>query len=207
MIKNIVFDMGGVLIHYNPVEPVSHLNLSPEDEKLILQEVYQSVPWVQMDRGVISQEEGVAAFKRRLPERLHGAVDRAVTWWELELRPMAGMEELLAELKELGYGIYLLSNATVRQPEYFGRIPGSQYFDGKIVSAFYKLLKPQREIFELLLREFSLKAEECFFVDDNNENVEGAILCGFSGTPFYGDVGRLRQELNAAGVKVRLAGD
>lgn len=203
MIKNIVFDMGGVLIHYQPLEIISHLRLPPEDEKMIYREVFRTVEWVQMDRGVASEEEAVLAMRRRLPERLHGALARAIRWWELELRPMEGMAELLAELKGMGYGIYLLSNASVRQPEYFDRIPGSQYFDGKIVSAFYKLLKPQHEIFELLLREFSLRAEECFFVDDNHENVESAVFNGFSGAVFDGDVPRLRQQLNEAGVLVR----
>lgn len=203
MIKNIVFDMGGVLIHYQPLEIISHLRLPPEDEKMIYREVFRTVEWVQMDRGVASEEEAVLAMERRLPERLHGALARAIRWWELELRPMEGMAELLAELKGMGYGIYLLSNASVRQPEYFDRIPGSQYFDGKIVSAFYKLLKPQHEIFELLLREFSLRAGECFFVDDNHENVESAVFNGFSGAVFDGDVPRLRRQLNEAGVLVR----
>lgn len=203
MIKNIVFDMGGVLIHYQPLEIISHLRLPPEDEKMIYREVFRTVEWVQMDRGVASEEEAALAMGRRLPERLHGALRQVMRWWELELRPMEGMAELLAELKGMGYGIYLLSNASVRQPEYFDRIPGSQYFDGKIVSAFYKLLKPQHEIFELLLREFSLRAGECFFVDDNHENVESAVFNGFSGAVFDGDVPRLRRQLNEAGVLVR----
>lgn len=204
MIKNIVFDMGGVLIHYDPAALAARLRLPPEDEKLMLREAFGSVEWIQMDRGVLSQEEGAAAIRRRLPERLHPALERAVNWWELELRPVEGMEALLRELKELGYGVYLLSNATVRQPEYFRRIPGSQYFDGRIVSAFYRLLKPQHEIYELLLREFSLRAEECFFVDDSAANVESAIHCGFSGVVFDGDVPRLRREMNKAGAAVKM---
>ena len=146
-------------------------------------------------------------MKERLPKRLHGAVDRLMNWWELELRPMEGMEELLAELKELGYGIYLLSNATLRQPEYFDRIPASRYLDGRMVSAFHQLLKPQREIFETMLREFALKAEECFFVDDSSANVEGAYCVGLSGAVFDGDVPRLRRALHAAGVRVSLERD
>lgn len=205
MIKNIIFDMGGVLIHYDPAALLSHLNLPPEDEKLLLREAFGSIEWLQMDRGVLDEASGIASIKRRLPERLHGAVDRVIAWWELELRPMAGMEALLRELKEANYGIYLLSNATLRQPEYFVNIPGNQYFDGKIVSAFHKLLKPQHEIYELLLQKFSLEASTCFFVDDNCANVESALYLGISGTVFDGDVSRLRRELREAGVAVKLA--
>lgn len=202
MIKNIVFDMGGVLIHYAPAGIVSHLHLPPEDEKLLLREVFGSVEWVCLDRGSISQEDALTAMRRNLPERLHAPAGRLLEWWKLELRPMEGMAELIKELKELGYGIYLLSNASVRQPEYFSQIPGSQFFDGKIVSGFCQLLKPQHEIFELLFREFSLKAEECFFVDDFNANVESARHLGMPGAVFDGGIPRLRRELNACGVAV-----
>lgn len=203
MIKNIVFDMGGVLIHYVPGYILSHLDLPEEDSKLLERDVFNSVEWVQLDRGTISQEDAVAAMRARLPRRLHAAAERVVGgWWELELRPMAGMEELLAELKERGYGVYLLSNATARQPEYFGRIPGSQYFDGRLVSAFCHQLKPEREIFDTLLREFGLRAEECFFVDDSSANVEAARRAGLDGAVFYGDADRLRRELARAGAAV-----
>lgn len=203
MIKNIVFDMGGVLIHYDPKEIIAHLHLPLDDERLLLREAFGSVEWIQLDRGTIGEEAGAAAMKRRLPERLHSGVDRLLAWWELELRPMEGMEDLLRELKELGYGVYLLSNATLRQPEYFDRLPVSRYMDGRMVSAFHQLLKPQHEIFEAMLREFGLQAEECFFVDDSVANVEGAYCVGIAGAVFDGDVPRLRQALNAVGVGVK----
>lgn len=203
MIRNIVFDMGGVLVHYDPAHFVDLLPLEGADKKLLLREVFNTVEWVQMDRGVVEEEDAAAAMKRELPARLHGAVDRLMTWWELELRPMEGMAELLSELKEKGFGLYLLSNATVRQPEYFDRIPGSQYFDGRVVSARFKVLKPQKEIFDILLREYGLKPEECFFVDDSNANVEGARYIGMDGYVFTGSVSRLRRALNRSGVAVR----
>ena len=193
--------MGGVLIDYVPARFVDLLGLEGEDKALLLREVFNTVEWVQMDRGAKTEEEAAAVMKRNLPARLHGAVDRLVFWWELEMRPMEGMEALVKELKGLGYPVYLLSNASLRQPEYFDRIPGSQYFDGKIVSAFYKLLKPQPEIFRLLTQKFGLNLEECFFVDDLAANVEGAVNEGLSGAVFHG-VEDLRKKLRAAGVPV-----
>lgn len=204
MIRNIIFDMGGVLVHYDPEHFVDLLSVSAEDKALLMREVFRTVAWFRMDRGTMGEAEAAASMKANLPPRLHGAADRLMAWWELELRPMEGIECLLTELKEKGYGLYLLSNATVRQPEYFDRIPGSQLFDGWVVSGFHKLLKPQPEIFQLLLRSFSLEAGECFFVDDNNANVEGALCLGMSGAVFDGNTGRLRRELSAAGIGVRL---
>lgn len=202
MIRNIVFDMGGVLLHYDPSHFVDLLHVSAEDKALLMREVFNTVAWFRMDRGTIGEEEAAAAMKENLPSRLHGEVNRLIQWWELELRPVEGMEELLRELKELGYGVYLLSNATLRQPEYFDRVPASQYLDGRMVSAFYRLLKPQHEIFEAFLEKFTLKAEECFFVDDSVANVEGAYCLGVAGAVFDGDVSRLRRALNAVGVPV-----
>lgn len=204
MIKNIIFDMGGVLIHYDPRHFLDLLEVEAADKALLLREVFNTVEWFRMDHGTIQEDEAAAAMKANLPPRLRGAVDRLMAWWELELRPIEGMEELAGELKDLGYGIYLLSNATLRQPEYFDRLPVSQYFDGRFVSAFYRMLKPQYEIYQAMLREFGLRAEECFFVDDSVANVESAYCVGLSGAVFDGDAERLRQALNRAGVPVKV---
>lgn len=203
MIRNIILDMGNVLIHWCPERFVERYGLSEEDRALVLQEVFTSVEWIQLDRGIISFEEGIGAMCRRLPERLHTAArELTLDWWRDCLFPVEGMGELVRELKGLGYGIYLLSNAKADLPLYFDRIPGSECFDGRIVSADWKLLKPQPEIYELLLRQFGLKAEECFFADDLFINVEAALLVGMPGTIFRG-AKELRRALIEAGVPVK----
>ena len=206
MIRNIVFDMGNVLIHWRPDLIVERAGIPDGDRPLLLREVFGSVEWVRLDRGTISWEEAAAAMKSRLPERLHAAA-RELTerWWETCLLPVEGMADLIRELKGAGYGIYLLSNAKADLPLYFSRIPGSECFDGRIVSADWKLLKPQMEIYQVLLRQFGLRAEECFFIDDNLLNVEAAVDLGFSAAVFQWGLPALRQELIAAGIPVRPA--
>lgn len=205
MIRNIIFDMGQVLIYFRPDIFIERLEVPQEDRPLLLREVFNSVEWIQLDHGTTTEEEAVAAICRRLPQRLHSYVHELVfSWWQRPLLPVEGMEELIGELKGLGYGIYLLSNASSRLHQYFSRIPASRYFDGMIVSADWKLLKPQREIYETLFREYRLRPEECFFVDDLSLNVEGARNAGMAGAIFHGDVSRLRRELNEAGVPVKL---
>ena len=209
MIRNIVFDMGNVLIHYIPQVFMDRLGVPAEDQPLLAREVFGSVEWIRMDRGTLGQEEAVAAMEARLPRRLWEYARRLVLGWWLDgpLMPVEGMAALLEELKGLGYGLYLLSNATVRQPEYFPGIPGSQFFDGAVISAHWKVLKPEREIYEILFREYGLEPSECFFVDDLNINVEGALCAGMDGYIFDGDVGRLRQALCRAGVPVKTGED
>ena len=204
MIRNVVFDMGNGLIHWKPNLFVEDLGVPEGDRALLLREVFGSVEWIQMDRGTLSMEDGLDVICRRLPERLRGpARELTLNWWRRWLLPVEGMADLVRELKGLGYGIYLLSNAKLDLPLYFDRIPGSECFDGKIVSADWKLLKPQPEIYETLLREYGLRAEECFFIDDLNINIEGAWLVGMDGAIFDGDLPRLRRALNDAGVPVK----
>lgn len=202
MIRSIVFDMGNVLIHWRPEFFLEREGIPEEDRLPLLREVFGSVEWAQLDRGAIPPEEGIASMCRRLPPRLHGlARELTLGWWKRCLLPVEGMADLIRELKGLGYGIYLLSNASVDLPRFFNRIPGSECFDGRIVSADWKLLKPQPELYQVLLREYALNAEECFFVDDLFINVEAAVLVGMSGTVFRGANG-LRQALREAGVPV-----
>lgn len=204
MIRNIVFDMGQVLIYFYPDLFLRRLGVPEEDWPVLEREMFRSVEWTQTDRGTLDEAGAVEAFCARLPERLHGYVRTMVwDWWKEPLVPVEGMEELIGELKGLGYGVYLLSNASSRLHEYFSRIPGSQYFDGKIVSGDWKLLKPEREIFQTLFREYDLKPEESLFIDDLPHNVEGAVFSGMGGIIFRDDVSLLRRELRAAGVPVK----
>jgi len=202
MIRNLVFDMGGVLIAWSPRRLVARLGVEGEDARLLLREVFGDQEWVGLDRGRLTEEEALARFRARLPRHLHEAARRLVYWWRDELWPVPGMEELLKELKAAGYGIYLLSNATAALHEYFPRIPGAALFDGLLVSADLGLLKPQHEIFETLFARFGLAPEESFFVDDSNVNVDGALVVGMSAAVFDGDLPRLRRALKDAGVRL-----
>ena len=201
MIKNVIFDMGQVLIHWTPELYLARYELKEEDKQLLKTEVFGGVEWVQLDRGSISEDDALDAICARLPRKLQRIAEELVTeWWRQPMHPVDGMAELIAQLKCKGYGIYLLSNANMRLRDYFRWIPGASYFDGIMVSAEEKMLKPHYEIYKALFERFDLKPEECFFVDDNPLNIEGAACCGMAGTVFRGDVNRLKRELLDAGI-------
>lgn len=196
MIKNIVFDMGQVMIRWQPEYYLGQGNFSEEDKTKLLKEVFRSVEWVQLDRGSITLEAAAAAMKSRLPEHLHSAVwDYAIDWYRWPMVPMPGMADLVRELKEKGYGIYLLSNCSIPLRQNVHRIPGIESFDGIFVSSEHRLLKPQHEIFEKFFKTFRLKPSECFFVDDAVTNIEGALECGMTGFVFRGDTRELRASM------------
>lgn len=202
MIRNILFDMGNVLIRFDRKLFLDRLEVSEEDKTILLREVFANVEWAQMDRGSKTEETALQSMCRRLPQRLHAAAEILTLHWDEPLIPIDGMYELVEELKQKGYGVYLLSNASTRQHAYWPRIPASRFFDGKLISADVHAVKPQPEIYKMCLEKFGLKAEESFFIDDVNANVEGALHCGLSGAVFFGDVSRLRKELRAAGVDI-----
>ena len=110
--------------------------------------------------------------------------------------PMESMGELVRELKAMGYGIYLCSNASERLLECYRIIPGIECFDGILFSAEVKCVKPQKEMYQHLFERFHLKPEECFFIDDVMLNIEGARACGMDGYCFAdGDEAALRAAL------------
>ena len=203
MIRNVLFDMGNVLIYFNRQVFLDRLNICEDDKLMLMREVFLSVEWVQMDRGTLTEPEAEVQMCRRLPQHLHDAVHSLVSLWDEPMMPIAGMAELVEELKQAGYGIYLLSNASLRQHEYWERIPGWQFFDGKIISADEKVMKPHPDYYLRALERFHLIPQECIFIDDVSANIEGAMYCGIPGIVFHGDVQLLRRQLRAAGLPIK----
>ena len=202
MIKNILFDMGQVLIRFDQQYFIHRFGIEGDDVSLLMRELFRSVEWVQMDRGSLREEDAFRSISQRLPERLHDVAWKLICMWDRPILEIDGMYDLVAELKSMGYGIYLLSNASVRQHDYWPRIPASRFFDGKLISADHHVIKPQMEIYRLCLEIFGLQAEECFFIDDAPANIEGALCCGIAGAVFHGDAKLLRSQLRAAGIPV-----
>ncbi|MEF2837683.1 MAG: HAD family phosphatase [Oscillospiraceae bacterium] len=202
MIKNILFDMGNVLIHFDRRAFLDRLDISEEDKQLLMREVFLSVEWVQMDRGTLWEASAEPLMCRRLPERLHSAVHSLVSCWDEPMLPITGMAELVQELKENGYGIYLLSNASLRQHDYWSKVPGWQFFDGKIISADEKVMKPHPDYYLRAMERFKLIPGECIFIDDVPANIEGAMYCGIPGIVFHGDAQLLRRQLRDHGIRV-----
>ena len=202
MIRNILFDMGNVLIRFDRDFFITRLGVAEEDKRLLMREVFLSVEWVQMDRGSIAEAQAAEQICKRLPPHLHDAAVKLIAMWDRPILPIEGMYELVEDLKNAGYGIYLLSNASVRQHEYWPRIPAHVFFDGTIISADEGVMKPDAEYFLRALNRFNLKAAECFFVDDVAANVEGAAYCGIPGAVFHGDAALLREQLKNAGVNL-----
>ena len=197
MIKNIVFDMGQVLIRFERSLFIQRLGVDKDDEELLLREVFRSIEWAQLDRGILTEKDATKIICERVPERLHGAVYNLINKWDSPIIPVEGMEELLLELKGEGHDLYLLSNASSRQHDYWPRIPGNSLFTDTLISADVGLIKPQPELYRMACEKFRIHPEESIFIDDSAANVEAACNLGWNGIVFHGDVGELRLKLQA----------
>ena len=203
MIKNIVFDMGNVVIRFDPNYFLDRAGISdPADRKLVMNELFLSVEWAQMDAGSLNEETAEPLILPRFPERLRDTVRTLLYSWAYPREMVPGMAELISRLKSAGYGIYLLSNASVAQHDYWPRFPVSKLFVGKLISCDVKVIKPCHRIYELFTEKFALKPAECVFIDDSAANVAGAIACGWQGIVFHGSAEELEAKLRSMGIRL-----
>ena len=200
LIKNIVFDMGGVLIDFNFDRTLKEYY--PEKYHDILNQlVFKNDVWRRMDGGFERSDDVIARVVPLLPEETRQLMSDMISDFYPYMPAIDGMADLIKRLKKAGYSVYLLSNATPRFFDRYLDIPALTLMDGYFISALYKLLKPQREIYEAFCNKFSLKAEECFFIDDMPQNIQGAKDYGMSGFVFKKDIQALEKALNDEGVE------
>lgn len=195
MIRNIVFDMGMVLLDYNPMTTCRRLTQTEEDAQAILEALFRAPEWEEkLDAGLIEEAEMLKIAQSHLPtENLRRSCAEVLASFHTDaLTPKPGMDQVVLWVKEHGFGLYLLSNAGVQFYRYQHLIPHLELFDGLLVSCEEKILKPTPAIYHRLCEKFDLRAEECLFVDDRSLNTEGAEAVGMRGYCFVdGDVDAL----------------
>lgn len=183
MIKNIVFDIGNVLLNFKPVEYL-RTKMEEENIKSVKEAVFDSPEWPMLDEGTITEKEAIRVISERNAE-IKDLVELAFDNWYDMLTPIENSVKLLKELKAKGYNLYYLSNFQelaydyiIKEYEFFG------LFDGGVASFAEKLMKPDKDIYEKLMERYDLKPEECLFMDDTALNIDGAENGGMKGIVF-----------------------
>ena len=195
MIRNIVLDMGNVLLDYNPEFVLNTFCSSEEEKNMIRKELFEGPEWALGDRGDIKDKDRFDLVRVRVPERYHEALHKCTDHWDICMSPLSGAEAFCRRVKEAGYGIYVLSNASDLFYTYFPKFLPLSFFDGVFVSSDYRMLKPDPEIYETFLQKYGLKADECLFIDDRADNVAGAQKVGMQTFRFQGDHTAILQRL------------
>lgn len=177
-IKNIIFDMGNVLLDYSPENCLSDFYADEADYALMKKTIWLSGDWDRLDAGMMTDAEALAKWFSEIPERLHAPTKAMFETWHERMPPINGMADLIRKLKVNGYRCYLLSNASLRFPAYKDVYEPLTLLDGHFVSSFYRMAKPNAEIYEKMFAVFSLNPAECFFIDDREVNVEAGRRAG-----------------------------
>ena len=182
MYKNIIFDMGGVLLDFSEARLMEYYfgAFSERERELIHAAVFGSGLWRRMDRGDFDEAGTAREICALLPEKYHAAVTK-LAFHYFEAMPPLPANELIPLLKARGQRVYLLTNAPHAFHREKHRLPYLHMFDGVLASCDVGLLKPDPEIYRLFLRRFDLQAGECLFIDDVRANIEGAARVGIAG--------------------------
>lgn len=198
----VIFDLGGVLVDWDP--RYLYRRLFPGDEagmERFLAEVCTNEWNLQQDAGRSwaeatallrtqhpGQEALIDAFHRRWPEMIRGAID--------------GTVEILRELREGGVPLYALTNWSAETyPVAEERFDFLGWFRGVVVSGREKLIKPDPRIYRLLLERFGVDPRQAVYIDDNPRNARAAGDLGMHGIHFTSPE-HLRAELVALGLPV-----
>ncbi len=184
MIKNVVFDIGMVLVDFNWRGIMKNLEFTEEEVEKV-GGVILSELWNELDRGVMKESEVTDLMKKEIP----GYEERFDLFWKylydtIEIFPYA--HDWVKSMKERGFQTYLLSNFPQgfyqnSEEHYFDFMP---YIDGKIISSHVKCIKPDAEIYQKLLTTYGLNADETVFFDDRADNVQGARAVGIHAIHF-----------------------
>ena len=190
MIKNIVFDLGRVMVEFDPVAYLRTFGY-PEETVQTLHEIVFGRDWYLHDRG-----------DYRTIEDLRAALIKKHPAWQAELTAVlrgdwvkihylkTDTADYMAELKRRGYRIYILSNLSVESYAFIRQYDFFRLIDGGVFSYQERSCKPEEKIYRVLLDRYSLVPEETVFLDDNPDNIAEADRLGIRGVLFT--------ELNAA---------
>ena len=195
MIKNIIFDFGGVLVDWNPHYLFDKYFNDLDEANYFVENVCNSEWNAEMDGGK-PFEQAVRERSAMFPKYAEALRLYQTNWMDTMGEEIPGMYDLIKSLKINGFPvIYGLTNWSA---ETFPTVQKTyrifSLIDKIVVSGEVRQLKPNPEIFHTLLDKYSLKAEESLFIDDNLKNVEGAKAVGINAVLFRG-VEKLREDL------------
>lgn len=199
MIKAVVFDLGGVLVDWNPRYLYRNLIADEQVMEDFLANVCTDAWNYQMDLGR-NRQEAVDELIARFPQHTDWITAFKTRWIEMIDGPIHESVDILMDLKRRGYPVYALSNWNDETFQLaLSDLPFLRLFDGRIVSGEVKLGKPDPAIYQLLLSRFNLNPREIVFIDDREENVVAARNLGIESIRFISPA-QLERDLAAYGL-------
>lgn len=195
MIKNIIFDFGGVLVDWNPRYFYRSVFTDEKEMEYFLTNICTERWDAEHDRGV-PFEDNIHRLQALHPEYRKEIGLFREGWSSMLKSDKPDTVAVLRKLADKDYNIYGLTNWSAETIDYlFGRFPFFSVMKGVVVSGQEKVIKPDARIYNILLHRYDLKADECLFIDDNADNVAAAKRLGIHGIRFL-NAEILHQELS-----------
>ena len=181
MIKNLVFDLGNVLIEWNSEKILTYFEPEKERQQVLRQVIFESGVWHQTDRGERSSKEACEEVLAQLDVSYHSAVKNILYHWYEVVHVYSGLQERIRLWSDQGYRIYILSTTCeiFYHIEKAGLLPIYPLLSGYILSSEVGVVKPEAEIYQKLLKKYNLNPVESVFIDDIQANLDTAAELGF----------------------------
>jgi 2-haloacid dehalogenase len=200
-ISYVVFDIGGVLIDWNPRHLFRKVFKSEEEMEWFLSNICTSEWNIQQDGGKLFSV-ATAELSAKYPEYSDKIAMYYGRWTEMLGGEIEDTVKILRELKSTGMPLYALSNWSHEAfPVAYERYDFMKEFDGLVVSGYEKLLKPDHAIYRVLMDRYKINPSESVYIDDNKPNADAAGELGFNSIHFR-SADQLRIDLRALGLKV-----
>lgn len=193
--KNIVFDMGNVLLDFSPHFIVSNFTMDQSKINMLVHEIFQKQEWLDLDQGIIDEDKAYNSIIQRVDQTDYTVVKNILDHWHESLIEKEEMINLLELLKFKGYNLYLFSNASKRFYTYYNNFKCLTYFDQMIISADIKHSKPSKEFYTIASKLCQIDLSESFFIDDSAQNIVSANRIGMNGYIYNGSYSLLYRYL------------
>ena len=204
MYKNVIFDIGGVMVDFDPKDFLLERFCNAAVEEKVYRLTFGSETWQKLDAGLCSRYEGSQAMLAAA--RAEGCafeVQEVLENWTSILRIRRRMVELVRRLRNHGYCVYYLSNIPEDILPLLMRRGLEGVFDGGVASCDVHINKPDPRIYQCLLDKYGLTAGECIFIDDSRANVQTAFQLGMNSIQMRDSVDTLVRSLATCNVTLR----
>lgn len=178
MIKNIIFDLGNVIIKYDQNEIMDNFTNEKDERKFMMDKIFNAPEWDLLDLGEINRKGAIERITKREDAKYRELIKAFFETWYKMQTINESIVQIAKKLKEKGYNIYVLSNMATENFEYFENIDFFKLCNGIIISAKEHMKKPDEQIYRLILERYNLIAEECLFIDDLERNTIAANKIG-----------------------------
>lgn len=184
MIRNILFDVGNVLLDFDPERFLREAGYSEAQQAVAMRCVFTHPLWNQLDKGTVTETEALQEFIKEEPDE-KALIREIFSRTKETLFPLSYADGWVKSLKEQGYPVYILSNYAGELYEKTKHLMTFlQYVDDALFSYQCKMIKPDREIYAYACEKFGILPQETIFIDDRIANVEGAQAYGLQALQF-----------------------